>query len=326
MSLHTLNTPPLPITGPPAQFAIVARLGNIRERIPTIPHIGRYCLLAFSDAIGIDLPVHEPAVRAASTVARSKPPKSAEGMPLEFVQMLQKSASDPSFPEGAQLSASFFCLMTFASLRFSDTKDLSDLWVTETAICGRPTNRKIRAGHATSWAAPLRGCGNGADRYKPVLTFWEQSAPKPSDGPTPPDYFRFLSPYISPKWETNQKRAGAHGATMAALRRMEQLHGVETSCAMHSPRVFLATCDNQLAFPREEREKLGRWGPGSVMPDRYGRATCTAELRLRDDILTRIQDGWTPTRAYAVPNTQTSSKKPKPKKPRLIRLALTRNR
>ena len=303
--------PPLPISGPSSQFTIVAWLDHIRERGPTLPHLGRYCLLAFSEALGIDLPVHAPAVRAAALAARSKPPKSAEGMPLELVLALQHSANDPNLLGGVRLAASFFCLMTFASLRFSDTKDLTDLWVTETAICGKSVNHKSRAGHATAWAAPLRGCGNGGNWHRPILDFWEQTAPTTKDGSPPQDCFRFLFPHMTPKWEVNKTRAGTHGTTLAALRRLEKMYGMKTSCTLHSPRAFLATCANQLSFPREEREKLGRWAPGSVMPERYDRATCTTELRLRDNILAQIQNGWKPTRAYEVPSAKPSGGNPK---------------
>ena len=43
------------------------------------------------------------------------------------------------------------------------------------------------------------------------------------------------------------------------------------------------------------------------MPDRYGRATCTAEPRLRSDILTRIEKGRGPARAYEVPGRNKTS-------------------
>ena len=63
-----------------------------------------------------------------------------------------------------------------------------------------------------------------------------------------------------------------------------------------------------ITFSREDREKLGRWAPGSLMPDRYDRATCTTELRLRNEILERIRSGWEPTNSFETPGTQSTTK------------------
>lgn len=41
--------------------------------------------------------------------------------------------------------------------------------------------------------------------------------------------------------------------------------------------------------------------PGSLMPDRYGRAVCAAELRLRDEILAKIRDGRKPSGPFETP-------------------------
>ena len=41
------------------------------------------------------------------------------------------------------------------------------------------------------------------------------------------------------------------------------------------------------------------------MPDRYDRAVCATELRIRDDILGRVRAGWVPAAAFELP------KKPK---------------
>ena len=37
------------------------------------------------------------------------------------------------------------------------------------------------------------------------------------------------------------------------------------------------------------------------MPDRYDRAECATELRLRAGIIGEIQDGWRPTKSFEIP-------------------------
>ena len=38
------------------------------------------------------------------------------------------------------------------------------------------------------------------------------------------------------------------------------------------------------------------------MPERYGRAFCTTELRMRNAIFEKIHSGWSPTVAFDGPN------------------------
>ena len=84
---------------------------------------------------------------------------------------------------------------------------------------------------------------------------------------------------------------------------MEELFGFPKSVQLHSARNFFATCAGQLLYGREFREKLGRWTAGSLMPDRYDRAECATELRLRSEIIEKLNSGWRPTKAYEVPPT-----------------------
>ena len=37
------------------------------------------------------------------------------------------------------------------------------------------------------------------------------------------------------------------------------------------------------------------------MPDRYDRAVCATELRIRDEILGRAREGWAPAAAFELP-------------------------
>ena len=89
---------------------------------------------------------------------------------------------------------------------------------------------------------------------------------------------------------------------LACFRNLENALWFDSGCTLHSFRSWLATCANQLAFKREDREKLGRWSAGPVMPDRYDRATCATELRLRNEIVAQVADGRRPQVALEVPS------------------------
>ena len=45
------------------------------------------------------------------------------------------------------------------------------------------------------------------------------------------------------------------------------------------------------------------------MPDRYDRAECATELRIRSEIIDKIKRGWRPTRALEVPNNMEMQEK-----------------
>ena len=136
----------LPFYGGQAIPTIVSWLGHIRLRGETAPHLGRYCLLAFGEAIGICFCIDHPAVRAAGVTRRTKVVKAAPSVPYDLVIKLEECAADPSRPGGMQLSAALSSLMIFASLRFADTKDVLEFWVSDSAVCGKSLDHKDKAG------------------------------------------------------------------------------------------------------------------------------------------------------------------------------------
>ena len=73
---------------------------------------------------------------------------------------------------------------------------------------------------------------------------------------------------------------------------------------LHSARNWFPTCANQLVWDLDGRRQIGRWAAKSQMSERYGRAVCAAELRLRDSILRKIEsDEWRTTEAFGVPDS-----------------------
>ena len=48
-------------------------------------------------------------------------------------------------------------LTIFASLRFADTREISELWVTKSAVCGISVDQKAHGGELMNWAAPRWG-------------------------------------------------------------------------------------------------------------------------------------------------------------------------
>ena len=163
------------------------------------------------------------------------------------------------------------------------------------------------------WAAPKDGLKSAGKWCIPVISFLETVRPSTHGVTNPALAFRFLFPHFAPDWTWDFERAGTNGAAQTVLTKLEDLCGFKgTKCTLHSPRARFATCATQLAFKREDRATLGRWSAGSVMPDRYDRGVCVTELRLRDEILGQVNDGWKPQKAFEVPRPPKKNTKTQP--------------
>ena len=101
--------------------------------------------------------------------------------------------------------------------------------------------------------------------------------------------FSWIFPHVDNEREVNPKRRATHGVAQAAFARICEKFGFEKGLTLRSPRNWFATCAGKLLYPREHREKLGRWAPCSIMPDHYDRAVCTTELRVRAEIIQKFQ-------------------------------------
>ena len=287
------RVPPAPLTGPSAVITISCWLEFIAGRGPSVPAMGRYALVVFSEALGVDLPLNHPAVVKGTKIPKPSA-KHAPPLTVEFLVALETQAINRENPEGLRVYCSLFLLLTLASLRFADTADVSELRVTETAVCGVSVNHKDKCGRENSWATPKSGFHSDGGWTRPLMRNWDKLKPKKGK-------YTYLFPHVNQEWELNYKKRGTFGVVKTAISRIEKMLGFEKNAQLRSARNFFTTCAGQLLYGREFREKLGRWTPGSIMPDRYDRAECATELRLRSEIIAKIQGGWKPTKAFEVP-------------------------
>ena len=294
--LFTRSTePPMPFYGPSSVISVQKWLVSLRDRGFSVPNNGRYALKVYAEALGVDIPLWHPGVLAVLRKPRPRALKQAPPMTVDFVIALERLAVSSNKPFGLRYYAAMFVLMTLASLRFCDTRDVSALWVTESSVCGISIDRKNKVGDLITWAAPRAGFATNSLWLAPITRMWKKITPRKGE-------FSNLFPMVSKEWEIISRRVGTNGTVQAALTRLEDMISIHLKLKLHSPRTFFATCASQLRFPREEREKLGHWVAGSVMPERYDRAVCVTELAIRDDIIRRItMDGWRPVNSFSVP-------------------------
>ena len=297
----------LPVAGDDAVISISAFLMSTHGRGPTVPGAALHALKVYSEALGLNLPLIAPCVIAATRAVRTKPVKQAQPFPLEFLQALETIASKPeSTCFGRAVYAAGFSLMCLASMRFADTRPLSSFNRNTTAVYGFFARSKTSE-LPTPWAAPLVGVTNYAAWSIPIFEFrqdfWGQNSEEPC----------FLFPNVDPLWGIVDNTPASYRTVLSALRRLATETGTGPSdITLHSPRNFLATCANQLGWAREERETLGRWAPGSSMPNRYDMAARATELRLRYNVLETIRKGWRPADAFEIPQGATLSRNEHP--------------
>ena len=288
------SSPPAPIAGDAAVITLTNWLDLVAFRGPSVPPMARYAIVVFTEAMGVSIPVNHPAVVKSTKIPKAKP-KHAPVVPTDLVLLIEKEATNPNNPEGLREYLSGIFLLIMASLRFCDTRDISELKIEECAVVGTSINHKDNNGEQMQWATPCAGIHSNGAWARPLFRMWNGTKSKKR-------VYSPLFPHTNNDCEIDYTRPGTQGVVQAAISRIEEKYGYPKAIELHSPRNFFATCAGQLLYGREFREKLGRWAPGSIMPGRYDRAECATELRSRSEIIGKIREGWRPSKSFEIPS------------------------
>ena len=98
-----------------------------------------------------------------------------------------------------------------------------------------------------------------------------------------------VSPLCNEKWTLDPNKKALYPSALEMVRLIsDELGFNKGELSLHSARNFLPTCASQLGWGLDDRRKVGHWAPGSEMPDKYDRAFCVTELRLRDNIFPKL--------------------------------------
>ena len=263
-----------------------------------MPAIARWALKVFDGILALELPLRHPAVMAqvSKGALNPTPRKQAPPLPIELLQALGRVTGDKAIPFGFRLYASLYILMALASLRFSDTRVVFHVWVTETAFCGRSRDLKRKGRPIIAWASPIAGLNNNPTWARNIMRSWN------NDHPAHPAH-RSLYPSVAEQWKVGRASADSFSLALRMFRGICVKLGVENpKWALRTASAWPPPCANQLGWSEEERRKHGHWATGSAMVGHNDRACCTAGMRLRDRILAQIRDdSGAPTDAFQVP-------------------------
>ena len=148
---------------------------------------------------------------------------------------------------------------------------------------------------------PIIGLLGNSHWSKPIFDYCEKFPIRPNGEP---NGFRSLFPHVSPhEWKINYRRCAPFAFAQGKLRDIASTFGFSKKCKLHSFRAWAPTCATQLGGHREDRGRLSHWAPGSAMPDRYDRAICTTELKVRERIFAKFRAGRRPLGAFQVAET-----------------------
>ena len=133
----------------------------------------------FDEALGLELPLSHPAVVTVLGKGNRTgiPAKHAPLLSMPLIIMFEEVACDTTAPYGMRYFDSAFFLMIMASLRFSDTKVVCGLWLTETAICGRSRDLKRKGRPISHWAAPSSGIHSDGKWLLPLMKMRNAMSP-----------------------------------------------------------------------------------------------------------------------------------------------------
>ena len=290
-----LTVPHSPFVGKGCVITITGWLKALRGRGHTVPNAGKHALGVANDVLRLNLPLNYPAVKNAARPDTRAVIKHAPIAPFELMLGMGEIANNRLTPEGLRLYAAIFSLMSLASLRFSDLREVLDFWVSDSAVCGRSVDQKDKHGALMTWATPALGLSGSTEWTLPILSFWNNRTAKKADGAFIP-----LFPAVSKDW-CILPMAGTSGGVQPCLARVELFMGREPLLKLHSFRTFIPTCAGQLQLDMDKRRKLGRWSATSTMPDRYDRAVCASELATRSKVLDEIAHGWRPAADFEIP-------------------------
>ena len=155
-------------------FVLVEFFTKLRLRGPTVPGVARWALKVYEEILSLVLPLYRPAVAAVTSRDRSavpKPVKQAPMLDFQLILDLERLAVNDGMPMGMRFCASAYMLMVFAPLRFSDFKAVFELWTSDTAICGRSIDSKLKRRPIITRSTPLVGIESKGKRVAPYSRF-----------------------------------------------------------------------------------------------------------------------------------------------------------
>ena len=259
--------------------------------------------------LGYVTPIGRPDVKEAASVTRWRMVKTGPPPPVEteFTIALERAVGNRPNPGGYRLYCALSALLAFSSLCFADAAQVECLFDSGTALCGSGVNAMDKTGELMS--PPPTGLSGTTNWSMPILDFGGRlNYNKANRG-----QFKSLFPHVGNEWKIALKRSASFGLVQSKLTKIAMSLGYTNKYNLHSFRGWGPTCANQLNPPREERERLGHWAPGGMMPDSYDKAVCATELKLRGEIFSEIRPGWRPPNAFQVrtperpANTQTAA-------------------
>ena len=283
-------------TGPSAIIAFTTWLLSLHERGRTVPAAGRYALRVFAEALTLTIPATAPAALSATRSHVIKLAKQAPCFTLKMLLTFGRIAADKSTPLAIRYFAACVMMMVFASFRFVDAVNIREINYEKDTVTGSCLPSK-NLKQPFYWVFPMMGFNSNCAWFDVIVDVrlrYHSCKGLPMN---------FLFTHTK-DWQIDDitfPRA-TYGSTLRTFRLFLAKAGFpKTKHTLHSPRNAFNTFAAQLGWARADRAMIGRWSTRSDMPNKYDRARCVTELRLRYDVVNRIKNGWAPSCDFELP-------------------------
>ena len=295
--------PRLVTTGPSAIIAVATWLLSLHARGRTVPAAGRYALKVFAEALTLDIPASAPAALSATRSHVIRLAKQAPCFTLKMLLTFERLAADKTTPIAIRYFAACVMIMVFASFRFIDTTNIREINYKKDTVAWSclPSKTQKRPFY---WVFPMAGFVANCSRFDVIVDVrlrYRQCTGLPMN---------FLSIHTK-DWQlgdVNFPRA-TYGSTLRTFRLFLGKAGFpKTKHTLRSPRNAFNTFAAKLGWTRADRAMIGRLSTRSDVPNKYDRAKCVTELRLRYDVVSRIKNGWAPSCDFDLPVTHKQPK------------------
>ena len=163
--------PPAPVAGAESVITMASWLELLAFRRPDVPSVVRYFLIAFSGAMDVNIPINRPSVANATKIQKCKPKKALD-IPGDFVCTLEKEACNRGNPDGLRIYCSLTFLLTLSIMGFAETANVTQLFLTDSAVCGASLGRNGKNGAEMSRATPANGLSSNGGRHRPLFRLW----------------------------------------------------------------------------------------------------------------------------------------------------------
>ena len=265
------RNPTAPAWGDAALLVIADWPDAIRRRGGTAPRNGRYAPRLFGEPLVVYFPIGHTSFCSSERIRKRRKIRQAPLRPLGFVLKLDLYAPSRDDPKNERFPPVCRASFDFQFATFRGGSRNARYLAYDDRCARRWVDQKTPGGERINWAAPRRFARPNRAWVNPAISY--RAKVKPDAGGISPPRPILFEEMGSLSYQFRRYRGYRRGAYAGEI-----MLGFAHLATLRIARNWSSTYAKQLLASKEGRTALGRWGPGSDTPDRYGRSADSTEL------------------------------------------------